>query len=145
MVKVASITGIIKGLKPRQQKTMKAHARHHSLKHMRSMARAMKKGATFQTAHTRAMRSVGKWVDLQQHLHWQKWLTKDQWEKGEEVAKKRKRRKVPKDKETDLPKKYLSGLKGGARSQRASLIKSMSALYKSGARIPASMFKARRK
>ena len=145
MVKVASITNIIKDLKPRQQKTMKAHARHHSLKHMRSMARAMKKGATFQTAHTRAMRSVGKWVDLQQHLHWQKWLTKDQWEKGEEVAKKRKRRKVPKDKATDLPKKYLSGLKGGKRSARASLIKSMSALYKSGARIPASMFKARRK
>ena len=145
MVKVASITNIIKGLKPRQQKVMKSHARHHSLKHMRSMARAMKKGATFQTAHTRAMRSVGKWVDLQQHLHWQKWLTKDQWEKGEEVAKKRKRRKVPKDKATDLPKKYLSGLKGGKRSARASLIKSMSALYKSGARIPASMFKARRK
>ena len=46
--------------KPRQQKTMKAHARHHSLKHMRSMARALKKGATFQTAHNRAMRSVGK-------------------------------------------------------------------------------------
>ena len=145
MVKVASITNIIKGLKPRQQKVMKSHARHHSLKHMRSMARAMKKGATFQTAHTRAMRSVGKWVDLQQHLHWQKWLTKDQWEKGEEVAKKRKRRKVPKDKATDLPKKYLSGLKGGKRSARASLIKSMSALYKSGARIPASMFRARRK
>ena len=60
MVKVASITNIIKGLKPRQQKTRKNHARHHSLKHMRSMARAMKKGATFQTAHNRAMRSVGK-------------------------------------------------------------------------------------
>ena len=145
MVKVASITNIIKDLKPRQQKTMKAHARHHSLKHMRSMARAMKKGATFQTAHTRAMRSVGKWVDLQQHQHWQKWLTKDQWEKGEEVAKKRKRKKVPKDKDSGLPKKYLSGLKGSKRSARASLIKSMSALYKSGARIPASMFKARRK
>jgi len=60
MVKVASITGIIKGLKPRQQKTMKAHARHHSLKHMRSMAKAMKNGATFSSAHTKAMRSVGK-------------------------------------------------------------------------------------
>jgi hypothetical protein len=60
MVKVASITGIIKGLKPRQQKTMKAHARHHSLKHMRSMANSMKKGATFSSAHTKAMRSVGK-------------------------------------------------------------------------------------
>ena len=47
MVKVASITNIIKGLKPRQQKTMKAHARHHSLKHMRSMARALKKVLLF--------------------------------------------------------------------------------------------------
>ena len=60
MVKVASITGIIKDLKPRQQKTMKSHARHHSLKHMRSMARSMKNGKTFGQAHTSAMRSVGK-------------------------------------------------------------------------------------
>ena len=62
MVKVASITGIIKGLKPRQQKTMKAHARHHSLKHMRSMARLMgvKRKLTFSQAHRGAMRSVGK-------------------------------------------------------------------------------------
>jgi len=59
------------------------------------------------------------------------------------VAKKRKRRKVPKDKATDLPKKYLSGLKGGKRSARASLLKSMSSIYKSGGRIPKSMFKAR--
>ena len=56
-----------------------------------------------------------------------------------------KRRRVPKDKKTKIPKKYLSGLKGGKRSARASLIKSMSRLYKSGARIPASMFKSRRK
>ena len=56
-----------------------------------------------------------------------------------------KRRKVAKDKKTKIPKKYLSGLKGGKRSARASLIKSMSSLYKLGARIPASMFKARRK
>ena len=62
MVKVASITGIRKGLKPRQQKTMKAHARHHSLKHMRSMARLMggKRKLTFSQAHRVAMRSVGK-------------------------------------------------------------------------------------
>ena len=60
MVKVASIKNIIKDLKPRQQKTMKAHARHHSLKHMKSMAKALKKGATFNSAHTKAMRSVGK-------------------------------------------------------------------------------------
>jgi len=59
------------------------------------------------------------------------------------MSKKRKRRKVPKDKDSGLPKKYLSGLKGSKRSARASLLKSMSALYKSGARIPRSMFKAR--
>jgi hypothetical protein len=41
MVKVASIKNIIKDLTPRQQKTMRSHARHHSLKHMRSMARLM--------------------------------------------------------------------------------------------------------
>ena len=59
------------------------------------------------------------------------------------MSKKRKRRKVPKDKESGLPKKYLSGLKGSKRSQRASLIKSMSDAYKRGQRIPRSMFRAR--
>ena len=56
MVKVASIKNITKGLKPGQKKTMNRHARHHSLKHMRSMANAMKKGATFTQAHNKAMR-----------------------------------------------------------------------------------------
>lgn len=60
------------------------------------------------------------------------------------MAKKKKRtRRVPKDKDSDLPKKYLSGLKGRKRSSRASLLKSMSSLYKSGRVIPRSMFKAR--
>jgi|TARA_R100000479_G_scaffold37719_1_gene16755 hypothetical protein len=59
------------------------------------------------------------------------------------VAKKRKRRKVPKDKKTGLPKKYLAGLSGAKRSSRASLLKSMSRIYKSGGTIPASMFRAR--
>ena len=45
------------------------------------------------------------------------------------MAKKRKRRKVPKDKATDLPKKYLSGLKGSKRSSRASLLKTMYGNY----------------
>ena len=56
-----------------------------------------------------------------------------------------KRRKVPKDKKLKIPKKYLSGLSGGKRSARASLIKAMASAYKSGARIPKSMFKARYK
>ena len=59
------------------------------------------------------------------------------------MPKKRKRKRVARDKETDLPKKYLSGLKGGKRSQRASLIKAMSEAYKKGQRIPRSMFRAR--
>jgi len=59
------------------------------------------------------------------------------------VPKKRKRKRVARDKETDLPKKYLSGLKGSKRSARASLIKAMSEAYKRGQRIPRSMFRAR--
>ena len=39
---------------------MKSHARHHTLKHMRSMARDLKKGRTFNQAHNTAMRKVGK-------------------------------------------------------------------------------------
>tara|TARA_R100001440_G_scaffold157_1_gene434 strand:+ start:720 stop:902 length:183 start_codon:yes stop_codon:yes gene_type:complete len=60
MVKVASIKNIIKDLNPRQKKTMNRHAKHHTLKHMRSMARAMKKGKSFGQAHTIAMRTIGK-------------------------------------------------------------------------------------
>jgi|TARA_R100000655_G_scaffold44308_2_gene81009 hypothetical protein len=59
------------------------------------------------------------------------------------MSRKRKKRRVPKDKKTGLPKKYLSGLSGSKRSSRASLLKSMSSLYKSGATIPRSMFRAR--
>ena len=54
-----------------------------------------------------------------------------------------KRRRVPKDKKTKIPKKYLSGLKGGKRSARANLIKAMSEAYKSGARIPRSLLRRR--
>tara|TARA_Y100001973_G_scaffold26962_1_gene40750 strand:+ start:461 stop:646 length:186 start_codon:yes stop_codon:yes gene_type:complete len=59
------------------------------------------------------------------------------------MPKKRKRRKVPKDKRTGLPKKYLAGLSGSKRSSRASLIKTMSRIYKSGGTIPAYMFRQR--
>ena len=62
MVKVASIKNILKDLTPRQQKTMRSHARHHTLKHMRSMARLMggRRKLNFSQAHTIAMRRVGK-------------------------------------------------------------------------------------
>ena len=54
-----------------------------------------------------------------------------------------KRRRVPKDKKTKIPKKYLSGLKGGKRSARANLIKSVSSLYRSGGFIPRDLLKRR--
>tara|TARA_R100001460_G_scaffold3675_7_gene10959 strand:- start:861 stop:1043 length:183 start_codon:yes stop_codon:yes gene_type:complete len=60
MVKAVSIRGVIKGLNTRQKKTMRKHARHHSMKHMREMASAMKKGRTFTQAHNSAMKKVGK-------------------------------------------------------------------------------------
>ena len=62
MVKVASIKDIIKNLSPRQQKTMRSHARHHTLKHMRSMARLMggSRKLSFTEAHLETMRRIGK-------------------------------------------------------------------------------------
>ena len=62
------------------------------------------------------------------------------------MRKKKKRvRKVPKDKDSGLPKRYLTGLKGSRRSRRASLIKKVSSIYKSGGVIPRSLLKARTK
>ena len=57
----------------------------------------------------------------------------------------KKRRKVPKDKKSGVPKKYLSGLKGAKRSRRANLIKRVASLYKAGNRIPRNLLKARTK
>ena len=60
MVLVKSIKKFTTKLNKTQKKAMNKHARHHSLKHMREMANAMKKGSTFAQAHSRAMRKVGK-------------------------------------------------------------------------------------
>ena len=54
-------------------------------------------------------------------------------------------RRVPKDKKTKVPKKYLSGLKGAKRKKRASLLTRISELYKAGKRIPMSLLKQRTK
>jgi hypothetical protein len=54
-------------------------------------------------------------------------------------------RRVPKDKKSKLPKKYLSGLKGAKRKKRASLLTKISELYKAGKRIPMSLLKQRTK
>ena len=61
------------------------------------------------------------------------------------ARKKRKVRRVPRDKETNIPKKYLSGLKGSRIRRRASLLKQVSSLYKSGAKIPLSLLRRRTK
>jgi hypothetical protein len=61
------------------------------------------------------------------------------------MAKKKRKRRVPKDKDSGLPKKYLSGLKGNKRSRRASLIKRVASLYKSGRFIPRALLRARTK
>jgi len=55
----------------------------------------------------------------------------------------KKRRKVPKDKKTGVPKKYLSGLRGAKRSRRANLIKRVASLYRAGRRIPRELLRAR--
>lgn len=45
-------------------------------------------------------------------------------------------RRVPKDKKTGLPKKYLSGIQGKDRAELARVIKQISALYRAGKRVP---------
>ena len=55
----------------------------------------------------------------------------------------RKRRSVPKDKKTKVPKKYLGGTKGSKRSQLAAVLKRISALYKAGKTVPRSLIKQR--
>ena len=57
----------------------------------------------------------------------------------------KKVRRVARDKKTKVPKKYLSGLKGAKRTRRANLIKQVSKLYASGARIPLSLLRSRTK
>ena len=62
----------------------------------------------------------------------------------EELVAKRKRRKsVPKDKRTGIPKKYLSGTSGSRRAELARLIKRISKLYKEGKTVPRSLIKRR--
>ena len=54
-----------------------------------------------------------------------------------------KRRRVAKDKSTGIPKKYLSGVKGGRRTQLASVINQISKLYRQGKTVPRSLIQRR--
>ena len=55
----------------------------------------------------------------------------------------KKTRRVPKDKSSGLPKKYLSGIKGSQRRRLASVVLRISNLYKAGKRIPQSLINER--
>lgn len=52
-------------------------------------------------------------------------------------------RRVPKDKKSKVPKKYLSGLKGSKRTEVARLIKQIGSLARAGKRIPQSLIDRR--
>lgn len=52
-----------------------------------------------------------------------------------------RKRRVPK--EGKIPKKYLSGVKGGDRVRLASVIKRIAKLYKEGKRIPQALINKR--
>ena len=54
-----------------------------------------------------------------------------------------KQRRVAKDKKTGIAKKYLSGIKGGQRSELASVLTRISNLYKAGKRTPQSLIDRR--
>ena len=54
-----------------------------------------------------------------------------------------KRRKVPKDKSSGIPKKYLSGTTGARRTQLANLIKRIGKLARAGKKIPRSLINRR--
>ena len=46
-------------LTKRQAETLKRHAKHHTLKHMKQMKKDMRKGMSFTKAHKNALKIVG--------------------------------------------------------------------------------------
>ena len=59
------------------------------------------------------------------------------------MVKRRKRKSVPKDRKSKLPKKYLGSTKGSKRTRLAAVLKQISALYKAGKTVPRSLLKER--
>jgi hypothetical protein len=56
-----SVKGVsMSGLNMRQANAMKKHSKHHTAKHLRIMANAMKKGKSFSESHKMAQKKVGK-------------------------------------------------------------------------------------
>ena len=57
--------------------------------------------------------------------------------------RKRTKRRVPKDKKSGVPKKYLGSTKGSKRARLASIIKRIAKLYREGKRVPKSLLAER--
>ena len=56
-----SIKGVsISGLDTRQANAMVKHSKHHTAKHLKMMATAMKNGKTFSESHKIAQKKVGR-------------------------------------------------------------------------------------
>jgi hypothetical protein len=47
-------------ISPTDKQKLEKHKAHHSDKHLKSMRMSMLKGSTFEEAHKKAMKSVGK-------------------------------------------------------------------------------------
>ena len=47
-------------ISPTNKKKLEKHKAHHSDKHLKSMRMSLLKGSTFEEAHKKAMKSVGK-------------------------------------------------------------------------------------
>ena len=58
---VKKVKGVsVTSLTTRQANAMKKHAKHHTVKHLKSMVTAMKNGKTFTQSHKIAQKKVGK-------------------------------------------------------------------------------------
>ena len=61
MPKTDYVKGIsMRGLTIRQNTAMRRHKTHHTAKHLKAMATAMRKGKTFTQSHKIAMKKVGR-------------------------------------------------------------------------------------
>tara|TARA_R100000655_G_scaffold100423_2_gene144858 strand:- start:33 stop:218 length:186 start_codon:yes stop_codon:yes gene_type:complete len=61
MSKTDYVKGVnIKNLTKQQKTAMKNHQVHHTVKHLKVMVKAMKRGNTFTQSHNIAMKKVGK-------------------------------------------------------------------------------------
>ena len=59
------------------------------------------------------------------------------------MPRRKSKRRVPKDKRSKVPKKYLSGTKGTKRSRLAGVIKRIAKLYREGKTVPKSLLAER--